>query len=304
VRAVNPRDGGLYSLDFSTGSWAGFSEPPPVTFAATPGRNPALRAVAAVATDGFRERTGTGIGQSVSLAAGGRGPTLAITELVHGFPTVSNQSAAVLVDLPTYLLVKYLSDGSVIEPSVWWIATADGRSSAVAHRLAEQPYASAEVVDRVARGRALAKDPVAVGITGALLLGFAAAAVFAVVGFAVSAAVSAAERATEFAVLRSLGLSLRQLSGSLALEGALVIALALGAGTALGAGLAWLVLPFVSLTGEGGRPFPEVLVAFPWKTALWLEGSLLAALVLVVAVELHALGRIRLASALRTGEGR
>ena len=304
VRAVKARERGLYSLDFSTGSWTGFSEPPPVTFAATPGRNPALQAIAAVATDGFRDRTGTGIGQSIPLAAGGRGRTLAVTGLVHGFPTVSNQSAAVLVDLPTYLLVKYLSDGSVFEPSEWWIAAAGGRSSAVGHRLVEQPYASAEVADRVARSHALANDPVAVGISGALLLGFAAAAVFAIVGFAVSAAVSAAERATEFAVLRSVGLSARQLSASLALEGALVIALALGAGTALGAGLAWFVLPFVSLTGEGGRPFPEVLVAFPWKTALWLEGGLLAALVVVVVVELHVLGRMRLAPALRTGEGR
>jgi hypothetical protein len=64
--------------------------------------------------------------------------------------------------------------------------------------------------------------------------------------------------------------------------------------------LAWFVLPYVSLSGEGGRPFPDVIVHFPWRTALLLEGALLLAL----ALEIRVLARVRLAPALRAGEDR
>ena len=180
----------------------------------------------------------------------------------------------------------------------------NGPAAPVAARLAAPPFSSDAVLDRAARARALSTDPVALGISGALYIGFAAAAIFAVIGFAVSSAISAAERKTEFAVLRSVGLSRRQLSGALALEGGLTVCLALAVGTALGVLLAWFVLPYVSLSGEGTRPFPDVIVHFPWRTAALLEGALLLALALVVAVEIRILARVRLAPALRAGEDR
>jgi hypothetical protein len=212
-------------------------------------------------------------------------------------------AGGVLVDLPTYAAASWLADGTIVEPTEWWLDV-DGPASAVSRRLAGAPFLSTEVVDRAARARALSTDPVALGISGALYIGFAAAAAFAVIGFAVSSAISAAERRTEFAVLRSVGLSRRQLSGALALEGGLTVALALAAGTALGVLLSWFVLPYVSLNGEGGRPFPAVVVHFPWTTAALLEGALLVALAVVIAVEIRLLGRVRLAPALRAGEDR
>lgn len=302
VLSVHRNDGEFFSLGFSTGSWLSFSERATVTFTATPGRNPPARRLAAIVNDVFRTRTGIGVGGALPLGAG-ESEVLSVAGVLHGFPTLPADSAGAVVDLPTFVAVSYLRGGSVFEPSEWWLDTG-GSVAAVARRLEGQPYLSAQVVDARARADALANDPVAVGISGALLLGFAAAAVFAVVGFAVSAAVSAAERTTEFAVLRSIGVSAGQLSRSLALEGGLVVALGVAAGTALGAGLAWLVLPYVSLTGEGGRPFPDVRVVFPWRTAAWLELAIVAVLATVVAVEIHVLRRMPLAPALRAGEDR
>jgi FtsX-like permease family len=221
---------------------------------------------------------------------------------VHGFPTVPPDGGGVVVDLRTYLAAAYLGTGTVRLPDQSLIDVAPGRERAVAALLRAPPFSSSEVVDRAGVEDRLTRDPVALGISGALSLGFVAAAVFAVVGFAVSAAVSTAERTTEFAVLRSLGLSERQLSGWLALEGGLTAAFALLAGLTLGALVAWLVLPFVSLAGEGGRPFPEVVVAVPWQTVAILAGGLAAALVVVLAVQLLLLRRLALGSALRAGE--
>ena len=113
------------------------------------------------------------------------------------------------------------------------------------------------------RADALATDPVALGVIGALSIGVAAAAAFAIVGFIVSAAVSARERVTEFALLRALGLSSGQLSGWLSLENATLAVISLVAGTALGLLIAWVALPFVTVTRSAETAFPPVEVAVP-----------------------------------------
>jgi ABC-type antimicrobial peptide transport system permease subunit len=160
------------------------------------------------------------------------------------------------------------------------------------------------VFDRVERGKTLRTDPVALGIIGALSLGFVAAVLFAVIGFAVSAAVSSRERLTEFALLRALGLSTGQLSSWLSLENGLLVALSLAGGTGLGLLLAWLVLPLVSLTQAAGRVVPGVQVVVPWGTVALLELGMLLALVVVVGSLAWALRRVGLGSVLRLGEER
>ena len=301
ARVVRVSDDGFFSLDVLSGSVATFPSRGSVTFTATPGRNTPVRSVPAIATDRFLADTGTEVGARVPL--GPQGPVLAVAGSARGFPTLPAGVGGVVVDLPTYATAEWLTDGTIFEPNEWWLDV-NGPAAPVAARLAAPPFSSASVVDRAARARALSTDPVALGISGALYIGFAAAAIFAVIGFAVSSAISAAERKTEFAVLRSVGLSRAQLSGALALEGGLTVCLALAAGTALGLLLAWFVLPYVSLSGEGSRPFPDVIVHFPWRTAALLEGALLLALALVVAVEIRVLARVRLAPALRAGEDR
>lgn len=306
VQGVRSGEGALFLLDFATGARAGacppFCSSLPVTFTATPGPNEQPETIRAVVTDRFLQDTGSGVGQSVAL--GPDGPSLAVTGSVHEFPTLPPEAGGVVVDLRTYLAALYLGTGEVASPSSWLIDTAAGRERAVARLLRAPPFSSPEVADRAGIVDRLTRDPVALGISGALSLGFVAAAVFAVVGFAVSAAVSTAERTTEFAVLRSLGLSDRQLSAWLALEGGIVAALALAGGILLGALVAWLVLPYVSLAGEGGRPFPEVVVELPWQAVAVLTGSLLAALAVVLAVQILLLRRLALGPALRAGESR
>jgi hypothetical protein len=283
---------------------AAFGGRPAVTFAATPGRNRLPQALPAVVTRDFLRRTQTQVGEVVPLA-GSEQQAIEVVGSVRGFPTVDpDEAVAIVVDLPTYQAVTYFRTRALPRPTEWLLDVAPGRSAEVARRLAGPPFLSAEVVDRLARARSLTSDPVAVGISGALSLGFAAAAVFAVVGFAVAAAVSTRERTTEFAILRSLGLSSRQLSGALALEAGLTVVLSVAGGVLLGIVLAWFVLPYVSLTGSGERAFPAVVVQMPWLTALWVVLGLLAVLALVVGVQVRLLGRLRLAPALRAGEDR
>jgi ABC-type antimicrobial peptide transport system permease subunit len=155
---------------------------------------------------------------------------------------------------------------------------------------------------RSQRATALLNDPVALGVIGALLLGAVSAAGFALIGFMVSAGVTARERTTEFALLRAMGVSPRQLFGWLSLENAFLLAIGLVAGSLLGVGLAWLVLPFITLTQQATAVVPEVQVQIPWGLLGLLYVLALAALVLTIALLSGLLRRMGLAGALRLGE--
>jgi predicted lysophospholipase L1 biosynthesis ABC-type transport system permease subunit len=218
-----------------------------------------------------------------------------------GFPTLDPAIPSVVVDLPTLAALAFQTDGRVIEAAEWWISAAPGARAAVADALAAPPYSSPQVTSRVERSTTLLTDPVALGIIGALSLGFVAAGMFAALGFAVSAAVSAWDRLTEFALLRALGLSPRQLSGWLSLENGLLVVVSLACGTGLGLLLAWLILPLVSLTQAASRTVPEVIVVVPWRWVLLLEAVSLTALALAIGLMATLLRRVGLGSTLRLG---
>jgi ABC-type antimicrobial peptide transport system permease subunit len=172
----------------------------------------------------------------------------------------------------------------------------------VAETLRDGPYVHGEVVSRDGRAQALSADPVALGIIGALSLGFVVAGLFAVIGLTVSASVSARQRRTEFALLRALGLSSGQLSGWLWLENAGVVIVSLAAGAGLGLLIGWVVLPFVTVTQDASAPFPPPIVQLPWASIAALVAVSTLALGVTVVVLAAVLRRIGIGSVLRMGE--
>jgi hypothetical protein len=262
------------------------------------GREP----VPAIASAPFLEASGRQVGETMSVEISGVRRPVAIVGEVRAFPTVDPDVPVLVMDLPTLALLRFAGSDTVASATEWWFAVDEGQRDAVVGRLEERPIASRSVLTALDRERALATDPVALGIIGALAIGFVAAALFAVVGFIVSAAVSARERVAEFALLRALGLSSVQLSSWLSLENAVLAAVSLAAGTALGLLMAWLMLPFVTVTQGGATPYPPVTVAVPWASIMILEVVAIVTLATTVIVLAWLLRRIGLAAVLRTGE--
>jgi ABC-type lipoprotein release transport system permease subunit len=225
-----------------------------------------------------------------------------ITGDVTAFPGVDPGQPSVLMDLTTLSLLRFEGSDAVQQADEWWLTVDDADRDAVVAAIRQAPFGSRSVTSTVERNRALATDPVALGIIGALAIGFVAAALFAVVGFMVSAAVSARERITEFALLRALGLSSGQLSVWLSLENTALAAVSLATGTALGLVIAWVVLPFITVTQRAATPFPPVTVDVPWSAIAVLEVVAVIALAATVAVLTWLLRRIGLASVLRMSE--
>jgi predicted lysophospholipase L1 biosynthesis ABC-type transport system permease subunit len=224
-----------------------------------------------------------------------------ISGVFDDFPTTDATMPIVIADLPTIQVQQAINSRPQV-PTEWWLATAPAADAATAAALRAAPYSSTSVMDRAERAIALQTDPLALGVIGALTLGFVAAALFAAIGFAVSAAVSARERMTEFAVLRALGLSQVQLAGWLAVEHALLVVVSLAAGTGLGLLLGWLVLPFATMKRDPGPVLPAPILTIPWDSIALLEMLVVAVLAATVLVLVVLLRRVGLGSALRLGE--
>jgi len=255
-----------------------------------------------IATDAFLEATGRGVGDAVSITVGGVSRFVRLAGSVRSFPATDATQPTLIVDLSTLALLEFEGSDAVTQTDEWWLAVDGDRVGAVTAALREAPIRSAAVLGQVERARDLSTDPVALGVIGAFAIGFMAAAVFAILGFVVNAAVSARERVTEFALLRAIGLSGGQLSAWLSLESAGLAVISLVAGTALGLLLAWVVLPFVTVTQQAVAPIPSVEIVVPWT----MIGLLVTASVIVLAVTIAGitllLRRLGLAAVLRMGE--
>lgn len=256
-----------------------------------------------VANDPFLAAIAGQVGDTVSLSIAGAPRDVQVVAAVRSFPTVEPDRPLVLMDLETLALLRYESGDAADPAEEWWLAVDAPARPAVLEALRGPAIGSLAVTSFDERARALATDPVALGMIGALAIGVAAAVLFAVVGFVVSAAVAARERITEFALLRALGLSPGQLSGWLSLENATLALISLVAGSGLGVAMAWVALPFVSVTQGAGTPYPPVDVSVPWSTILVLDAVGLVASALTVALLARLLRRVGMAAALRTGEG-
>ncbi|MFI7613990.1 FtsX-like permease family protein [Nonomuraea terrae] len=236
-----------------------------------------------------------GVGQEGRASIDRRIMPVKVVGVVESMPTTSAGQPAVLADWET-LQASELAAGQLPRPATeWWLATGDGSGdgSAATDALEKHPEWDVSAVDQRELAARLMDDPLASGLQGALMLGFAAALVFAVLGFLVNAVVAARERTAEFAILRALGVSARQVFGMLAVEQTFVIGLSLVAGTALAAVVGVLVVPHVVLTGQAAAATPDVRLDIPWAATgamLVLVAGVLLAIVAGLARSLRGQG--------------
>lgn len=246
---------------------------------------------------------------------------LRIVGVVETFPTMDPASALIVADLPTVAMLRIQqahdlasTSGSLTDtrrPDEWWLDLATGDAvdeqgvavaDEVSRTLVAPPFGSFSVTTLAGRLRNLLSDPVAVGIIGALGIGAIAAALFALVGLAVAASVSARQRQNEFALMRALGLSRRQLSGWLWLENGSLAVVSVLIGTALGALIAWVVLPSVTMTADGRPPTPPVIVTMPLPTIALLGLAAAVATAILVVIMAAGLRRAGIGNVLRASE--
>ncbi|MFC0557095.1 FtsX-like permease family protein [Planotetraspora thailandica] len=279
----------------------------PLRLALVPGGSPSSASrgasVPVVITADLARRSGLRVGAAGSITMSGVPTPVVPVAVVPALPGTAAGEPALLADLPT-LAYRDLIDGRAPGPAAeWWLAVRGGDTSQAAAELARHPEWDQTVVDRAALTRQLRDDPLASGLQGALVLGFLSALVFALLGFLVNAAVAARERTAEFALLRAIGVSHRQVFGLLAVEQAFIITLSLATGTVLAVVVAVLVVPHIVLTGQATAVTPAVLLDIPWLPTAALLTAVAAVLFCIVAGLAGRLRRQGLGRVLRIREG-
>ena len=121
------------------------------------------------------------------------------------------------------------------------------------------------------------------GGSGILSVAFIAVLGLSAVGVVVTLVLSARARAVEFAVLRAVGASQRQILRGLLIEWGVVLVGGAAIGLVLGRAVASLMLRFLDVTERGERVVPPFIVRTDW-IALGLGVGLLTAVVLVTLV--------------------
>ncbi|MFI6181827.1 ABC transporter permease [Nonomuraea sp. NPDC051191] len=221
-----------------------------------------------------------GVGQVGRASIDRRVMDVKVVAVVETMPTTTAGQHAVLADWGT-MQAQDLAAGQLPRPATeWWLATPDGRAAAA---LTGRPAWDVTAIDQRTLAAKMQDDPLASGLQGALMLGFLAALVFAALGFLVNAAVAARERMNEFAILRALGVSSRQVFGMLAMEQTFVIGLSLAAGTGLAVVVGMLVVPHIVLTGQASAVTPGVVLDIPWGATAAMLAGVTAVLLAIVA---------------------
>jgi hypothetical protein len=276
--------------------------PPAVSFSAASLESLADASLPVIVNQAFLDSTSARVGDTVNVREDAVLRQLKIVGVVDEFPTTEVGKPIAIADMSTMGLERFAVDHATQGPDEWWLATRPGSGDDVAQQIDDGPYVRGAVLSLADRTRSLSSDPVALGIIGALTLGFLVAGLFAAIGLVVSASVSARQRRTEFALMRALGLSARQLSLWLWLENAAVVVVSLVAGVALGLLIGWVALPFVTVTQAATAPFPPPVVITDWLAIGVLVAISSLALGLTVLALGRVLRRIGIGSVLRMGE--
>jgi hypothetical protein len=255
-----------------------------------------------LASDSLLAASGSAVGDDLSLTYHTATFAAVIAGSVPNFPSLDPGRPFLIVDRPGMRIAA--SDQNIADPTPneWWLWVDQGAEEAVATALEQPPLAATGIISQARLRQSLERDPVALGLIGALVLGSLAAAACAAIGLIVGAIVSTRERATETALLRALGMSGGGVTAGVAIDNGYLLLFGLPAGIGLGMLIGLLVLPHTPLNRTGAPVVPAAQVVVPVDALLALAAVGLLLLVVTVAAAARAANRPAIADVLRAGE--
>ncbi|GGM23281.1 hypothetical protein GCM10011608_04970 [Micromonospora sonchi] len=241
------------------------------------------------------------VGAQTRLFLGGAEVDATVVDTVTAVPGDA-EAAALLVDLPSLSSRIFHDHGIVRSPQEWWVAARPGQAQQAG--AAAAALGGLGVLDREDVAAELARDPFGAGARGALFAAALAAVLLAAVGVAVDVSATARRRATELAVLHTLGAGHRLVARSLLAEQSFLAGIGVLVGLAVGVGVAATMAPLVILTPAAQRPHPPPLLSIDWPPVVATGvGLLVLALAFSAAVSVTMRRRLA-ATQLRIGEDR
>ncbi|RKN41434.1 FtsX-like permease family protein [Micromonospora endolithica] len=257
--------------------------------------------VPVLATPSALDSLRTKVGTLTRLYLAGAEVEVKVVGVVDSVPG-GTEPGALLADLPSLSSRLLYDRGITRDPQQWWLSVDPDERTAASD--AAVALGGLAVADRQVLAGELAGDPFGVGARGALFAAALAAVLLAAVGVAVDVSATARRRATELAVLHTLGAGHRLVARSLLAEQAFLAGLGVLVGLLVGVGVAATMAPLVILTPSADRPIPTPLLQIDW-TPVAATGAGLLLLALAFSAGLSLTMRRRLtATQLRIGGDR
>ena len=266
-----------------------------VTLNAASGRN--LAPLPAIATGEFADANNIGTGSVVQATLNGLQVPLSIVAVVKSFPTVTNNTGALIVDLPAVQQRLVILSTPPLSVTEWWLATTDHQ---IPTGLASALPPGSTITGAAEATTALTGNPLSAVPQQALLALAAAAAQLAITGFWVSIAANVRQRRAERALLAALGVSQRSAALQLCLEKLMLSVPSAVLGVILGTVVARLLVPAVTLSPAATLPAPPPVTLFDLPQTLPLAAAV--AILPALATALIMIRRPDPAASLRTAE--
>ena len=268
---------------------------------------PPIEPMAVLASESFLRDTGHSKGQSIEVSVRGNRIPVRIADTVEFFPTLNPYEDRFLIsDLSSLSALANLDTSSreLKVNEVWLTADTmgDNRASLV-ESLSSRPFAGRRVYDRERLLELSRLDPlVKAGWRALLFLAFATVLSVSCLGFLIHSYVSFKNREPQFALLRTMGTTMRQLTALVWLEQVLVIVAGMALGTWMGGRLGAIIMPFLGYDDRGGEILPPFIIHVQWSILLITYAAMVIVFGVIVAAMILFIRKISLQRILRLGE--
>ena len=262
-----------------------------------------------VASSSFVRATGHTVGDVIEVSMGGRRLQVEIRDTVEFFPTLDTYSESFLIaDLDT--LMSYANLGMArgeVTPNEMWLATnvtGEERADLIERFNRGDPFPTGDVMDTKANLTVAEVDPlVLAGWRALLLIAFGSILVLSSLGFLVHAYISFRNRELQFALMRTMGFTTRQLVSLMWLEQALVIAVGMALGTWMGGGLGATIMPLLGHDDKGAQVLPPFAIDVGWSNLLFTYFAMSLIFTAIILGVIWFIRRMSLSNVLRLGDG-
>ena len=267
-----------------------------------------LTSLPVLASKGFNKKSGHKVGDEFDVSVSGHRVPVRIIDELELFPTMNLREKSFLVsDMDS--LVKYASMGSLtgeVLPNELWISsssTGAERESLIERLNLSGGFLIDSFQDRDSLLAESKVDPlVKAGWRSLLFIAFSSVLVLSCLGFLVHAYISFRNRQLEFALLRTVGFSMRQLVTMVWLEQMLVILVGLALGTWMGGRLSAVIMPFLGHDDFGSQVMPPFALQINWNVLILTYAIMFLVFAVIILGMIWLVNRISLQRVLRLGE--
>jgi FtsX-like permease family len=237
------------------------------------------------------------VGDVLRLQVRGQPMVFSIVALADGFPGLPLGSTFLLAPLDQVVAGHV---ASTLRPNMIFVRGGADVDDRIHAALAGTPVTEIEV-SRHAIYAMVHDDPLMAAVGGGFIVALLAAGAYAALAVVAVVALDAQRQARESAVLRTMGLSDRQMVGLTVVEHAPPVVLAIAIGVLLGLGIAWLLEPALGLANFIA-PGAPVSIEVDGRSIVAVIAAIVVVVTVAIALSTWLARRLRPANVLRMGE--